>query len=207
MDNLDHLEWMGRFIGRLHAVGVCKTFQHRPQLDIKSYGEDSYHFLIAQDFIPPSIKDTFCQTVETLLQRITQTFQKVGQVDSIRLHGDCHAGNILWNERGPQIVDLDDCLMGPAVQDIWMLLSGNPAQVEIQLERILRGYREFYDFNRRELQLIESLRALRLLRYSAWLAKRWEDPTFPLNFPWFNTLHYWQEHLRNLNEQSTLIAY
>ena len=112
----------------------------------------------------------------------------------------------MWNSNGPQIVDLDDCLMGPAIQDIWMLITGNTKQeVQLQLDRILRGYQEFYDFNFRELQLIEALRSLRMIHYSAWLAKRWEDPTFPLNFPWFNTVNYWQEQLRNLAEQLSLL--
>ena len=121
------------------------------------------------------------------------------------MHGDCHAGNVLWSEHGPHIVDLDDSLMGPAMQDIWMLLSGTEHQMVAELHLILRGYREFHDFNMNEIRLVEALRALRMIQYSGWLASRWNDPAFPLAFPWFNTVHYWQEQLQNLNEQSYLL--
>lgn len=198
LDNLEQLEWMGRFLGRLHAIGACQSFQHRSTLDIESHGYDSYRFLIENQFIPFEISTLYCQTVEALLKKVEAHFHKVGHLNNIRLHGDCHAGNVLWNDAGPQIVDLDDCLMGPSVQDIWMLLSGDEHSIQQELHIILRGYEEFYDFNYRECHLIESLRALRMLRYSAWLARRWTDPAFPINFPWFNTLHYWQSHLQHL---------
>lgn len=206
LENLEHLEWMGRFLGRLHAVGACQPFQHRLQLDVQSYGHNPYHFLLEGNFIPAELKQNFCFTVEAALQKIKECFQQVESIHYLRLHGDCHAGNILWNNAGPQFVDLDDCLMGPAIQDIWMLVAGDSApQVDLQLKYILRGYQEFYEFNYRELHLIEALRTLRMIHYSAWLAKRWEDPAFPLNFPWFNTLRYWQEQLQNLNEQLLLL--
>lgn len=205
LDNLEHLEWMGRFIGRIHAVGACKSFKHRIRLDAESYGYQPYRYLVQQHFIPEYLKENYCSTVESALQKVEQCFQLVGPIPSIRLHGDCHAGNVLWNITGPQIVDLDDCLMGPAIQDIWMLLSGDAHQVKIQLNRILDGYSEFYDFNPREIHLIEALRTLRMIHYSAWLAKRWQDPAFPLNFPWFNTPRYWQDQLQNLNEQLDLL--
>lgn len=206
LGNLEQLEWMGRFIGRLHAVGACRPFQHRMHIDVQSYGYTPYRFLLENNFIPAELKLNFCDTTETVLQKVEECFQRAGAVNNIRLHGDCHAGNILWNNTGPQIVDLDDCLMGPAIQDIWMLVAGDNAQeASLQLSYILDGYQEFCDFNYRELQLMEALRTLRMIHYSAWLAKRWEDPAFPLNFPWFNTLDYWQEQLRNLNEQSLLL--
>lgn len=206
LDNLEQLEWMGRFIGRLHAVGACKTFKHRIKLDINSYGHQPYQFLLNNNFIPAELKQSFIIVIEAILQKIDQIFKQVGAVRYIRLHGDCHPGNILWNNDGPQIVDLDDCLMGPAIQDMWMLLSSHAeAEVEIQLERILRGYKKFYEFDSRELHLIESLRTLRMLHYCAWLAKRWTDPTFPLNFPWFNTAQYWQKQLHDLKEQWELL--
>lgn len=200
LENLEQLEWMGRFIGRLHSVGAIKKFQHRMKLDVQSYGYKSYQFLIENNFIPSELKKNFCITVESLLQKIEQNFKTIGPINNIRLHGDCHPGNVLWNTTGPQIVDLDDCLMGPAIQDIWMLLSGDEGQVQIQVNRILNGYCEFHDFNYRELYLVETLRSLRRLQYSAWLAKRWEDPAFPLNFPWFNTNYYWQELMGDLND-------
>jgi len=205
LDKLDQLEWMGRFIGRLHAVGACRPFQHRPRLDTQTHGYDTYHFLIENNFIPTDIKANYCHTVESVLQKIAQQFQQVGAVNYIRLHGDMHAGNVLWNDAGPHIVDLDDCVMGPAVQDIWMLLSGNEMQMEAEIACILRGYCEFHDFNFSELRLIEALRTLRMLQYSAWLARRWEDPAFPRSFPWFNTPRYWQEQLQNMQEQSDLL--
>ncbi len=205
LDSLDQLEWMGRFIGRLHAVSACRPFKYRPELNVQTYGYKPYHFLIEHDFIPSEMKENYCQTVETALQKVEQRFQLAGNINNIRLHGDIHAGNVLWSDSGPHIVDLDDCLMGPAIQDIWMLLSGDEQQVHQQLERILQGYRKFHDFNPRELGLIEALRTLRLLHYCAWVARRWGDPAFPPSFPWFNTPRYWQEQLQYLREQIDLL--
>lgn len=206
LENLEQLEWMGRFIGRLHAIGACQSFQHRLKIDVQSYGYQPYQFLLERDFIPAELKRDFCEVTEAVLQGVDQSFQQAGPLHYIRLHGDCHAGNVLWNDIGPQIVDLDDCLMGPAIQDIWMLVSGNAtSETRVQLNRILSGYREFHDFNFREIYLIEALRTLRMIHYSAWLAKRWEDPAFPRNFPWFNTLSYWKEQLENLREQRYLL--
>jgi Ser/Thr protein kinase RdoA (MazF antagonist) len=206
LDNLEHLEWMGRFIGRLHAVSACKAFKHRLELNVKTYGENSYRFLLDNDFFPAPLKAEFCTTIEALLKKVTERFQECGKLNTIRLHGDCHVGNVLWNDSGPRIVDLDDCLMGPAVQDIWMLVSGNTeAQVNIQLDAILEGYQDFHDFNYAELRLIEALRTLRMIQYCCWVAKRWDDPAFPLNFPWFNTFPYWQMLLDDLQEQAMLL--
>ena len=205
LDNSEQLEWMGRFLGRLHRVSASKSFQHRIQLNPKSYGHDPYEFLIEQGFIPDYLIANFSKTVETALKKIEQILQNIGKVDQIRLHGDCHPGNVLWGESGLHIVDLDDCLMGPAIQDIWMLLSGEPKQIEDQLTKILEGYCEFHDFNLRERHLIEPLRTLRMLHFSGWLAKRWADPAFPISFPWFNTPVYWQNQLINLNEQIELL--
>jgi Ser/Thr protein kinase RdoA (MazF antagonist) len=205
LDRLEQLEWMGRFIGRLHAVGAARPFQHRPALTVQTHGHDAYRLLLDRDFVPSHLKTSYCSVVETVLQKIEYIYERVGNIHEIRLHGDIHAGNVLWRDTGPHIVDLDDCVMGPAVQDIWMLLSGDTMQMNTQLEHILRGYRAFYDFNPRELHLIEALRTLRMLQYSAWLASRWEDPAFPLSFPWFNTAHYWQEQVQNLSEQIELL--
>lgn len=205
LDNLDHLEWMGRFIGRLHAVSACDKFQHRITLNVQQYAVSPYQFLLENNFIPSDVKHNFCLVMEGLIPRIEQCIHQAGMVEMIRLHGDCHAGNVLWSDTGPHIVDLDDCLMGPAIQDIWMLLSGNKEQVKIQVDRVLAGYYEFHDFNPRELHMIEALRTLRMIHYMGWLAKRWEDPAFPLNFPWFNTPKYWQDQLQHLQEQSMLL--
>lgn len=200
LDNFLQLEWMGRFIGRLHAIGATRSYQHRPKLDINSHGHQPYAFLLKNDFIPTHIKPQYCETVDAILLTIETVFKKV-QPAYIRIHGDCHAGNVLWRDEGPHIVDLDDSVMGPAMQDLWMLLSGNAHQVQAEMEWILEGYSEFHDFNRREMLLIEPLRTLRMIQYSAWLAHRWDDPAFPLAFPWFNTPAYWQEQLQNLNDQ------
>lgn len=206
LDNLEQLEWMGRFIGRLHAVSACRSFQYRMRIDVQTYGNNPYQYLLKNNFIPDELKFEYCATVETLLEKIAQCFQQVGDVAYIRLHGDCHAGNVLWNDAGPRIVDLDDCLMGPAIQDIWMLISGGDEhETRVQLNCILRGYRTFHDFNNREIYLIEALRTLRMIHYSGWLAKRWQDPAFPLNFPWFNKLSYWKDQLLHLREQITLL--
>jgi Ser/Thr protein kinase RdoA (MazF antagonist) len=206
VDNDEHLEWMGRFIGRLHAVGACQPFQRRLRLDVQTYGYQPYHFLIENNFIPEDLKHNYCATMDKLLQQVAESFDNVGELTYLRLHGDCHAGNVLWNQAGPQIVDLDDCLMGPAIQDIWMLLSAHSkSETKAQLDLILDGYYEFHDFNPREIHLIEPLRTLRMIHYAAWLAKRWEDPAFPLNFPWFNTARYWQEQLQHLREQSEIL--
>jgi len=200
-DNLDQLAWMGRFIGRLHAVAACRPFQHRDTLNVQTHGYLPYQFLLKQDYIPAYLKAQYCETVDAVLKRIDQLVANVSDLKIIRLHGDCHLGNVLWNDAGPHIVDLDDAVMGPAIQDIWMLLSGDIMQTRLQLSIILDGYNEFHDFDMRELQLIEAMRTLRMIQYSAWLANRWQDPAFPRAFPWFNTAHYWEEQLMNLKDQ------
>lgn len=200
LDNLDHLEWMGRFLGRLHAVGATKKFEHRITLNVQTYGYQPYQFLLDNHFIPDTAKHNYCAVMDTILQSIEQIYQLVEPITLIRLHGDCHAGNVLWNN-GPLFVDLDDCLQGPAIQDLWMLTSGQ--DIKEQLDRILDGYEEFFEFNYQELKLIEVMRTLRMIHYSGWLAKRWDDPAFPLNFPWFNTPRYWDEQLHVLREQAT----
>ncbi|MCD6038688.1 MAG: yihE [Gammaproteobacteria bacterium] len=206
LDSLPQLEWMGRFMGRLHAIGTCRSFQNRPKMDVQSYGYNPYHFLIEKNYIPAFLKDKYCHVAESVLAKIESYFQQAGTLNYIRLHGDMHVGNVLWSEAGPHIVDLDDCMMGPAIQDIWMLLSGDKMQIQLQLEYILSGYREFCDFNLQELHLIEALRTLRMFHYSGWLAKRWADPAFPISFPWFNTSLYWQEQLQNLHDQDELLT-
>ncbi len=204
-DNLDQLAWMGRFIGRLHAVAACRPFQYRDELNVQTHGYIPYQFLLTHHFIPPFLKIQYCETIEALLNRITQLFTGITDLKLIRLHGDCHLGNVLWNDAGPHIVDLDDAVMGPAIQDIWMLLSGDILQTKLQLNILLEGYCEFHDFDMRELQLIEAMRTLRMIQYSAWLACRWEDPAFPRAFPWFNTTHYWEEQLINLKDQLMIL--
>lgn len=201
LDNLDHLYQLGQTLGRIHQVGQAQAFAQRPVLDIQSYGIESIE-LISRGFIPHSLKAAYDSLTNDLLRELDAAFARAGDVNYIRVHGDCHAGNILWRDDLPHFVDFDDARMAPAVQDIWMFLTGDErSQHELQLSEVLAGYNEFADFNPRELHLVEALRTLRMLHYAAWLARRWEDPAFPHNFPWFNTERYWGEHLLQLREQ------
>ena len=196
------LEWIGRFLGRIHAVGATQPFTLRPVLDIDTFGTEPRDWLLASGMIPADLKDSWMTTVDLALQGVEHHFQ-IRQTRLLRLHGDCHAGNILWTHDGPHFVDLDDARMGPAVQDLWMLLAGDRATATLQLRAILNGYEQFHGFNREELGLIEPLRTLRLVHYSAWLARRWEDPAFPAAFPWFGTQRYWQDRILELREQTS----
>jgi len=205
LDDPDTLEWMGRFIGRIHAVGAIEPFAHRPTLTIETFGVEPYRYIIANGFIPPDLETAYISTVEDALQRVRAAFARAEPVSLIRLHGDCHPGNVLWSDTGPHFVDFDDCRMGPAVQDIWMLLSGDRAAMTRQLSDFMEGYKEFHDFNPRELLLMEALRTLRLIHYAGWLAQRWSDPAFPASFPWFNTQRYWQDQILALREQAALM--
>lgn len=192
---------MGRFIGRIHAVGALQPFKHRPSVNIDSYATQSYQFLLEKGFIPAGLMLAYRSLVEDILPILEARFQQAGELNTIRLHGDCHASNILWTDSGPHFVDLDDCRSGPAIQDLWMLLNGSRQDMTMQLADLLEGYTEFYDFEPRELGLLEALRTMRLLHYSAWLAHRWDDPAFPRTFPWFNTNRYWEEQILALREQ------
>ncbi len=191
---------LGQFLGRIHALGSAKPFTHRPELTPQSFGNKSLAYLIENEFLPPEYEQQYRELAETLLTTVSERFAAV-DYDSIRLHGDFHPGNILWTDSGAHLVDLDDCRMGPAVQDLWMLLSGTRNEMVKQLGEILEGYEEFHDFDRRQLTLIEPLRTLRLIYYAAWLARRWNDPAFPMAFPWFNTIKYWEEQILTLREQ------
>jgi len=197
----DDFKLIGRYIGRIHKTGEAKPFRYRPELNIDTFGVEPSRFLLESRFIPPHIESVYAGLVEQLLGQIRDAFGRVGSLHTIRLHGDCHLSNILWTDTGPHIVDLDDCRMGPAVQDLWMLLSGDRAERERQLAAVLGGYTEFCHFNTAELQLIEALRTLRLIHYSAWLAQRWDDPAFPIAFPWFDNVRYWEDHVLTLREQ------
>ena len=205
LNTQDDREWIGRFIARIHAVGATQSFRHRPLLDIDSFGQQSVCFLLENDFIPAHIETAYRTLAEDLLQAITDTYNNAGDIRQIRLHGDCHPGNILWTDDGPHFVDLDDCRTGPAIQDIWMLISGERHEMQIQLADIIEGYLQFNTFDHRELLLIEPLRTLRILHYAAWLARRWQDPAFPRAFPWFNTARYWEDHILALREQASLL--
>ena len=200
LDNLDNLFTLGRLLGRIHLIGASKPFIHRPGIDIETFGHESVQ-LISSEFIPRELKTAYDTLTADLLTRMDHILQQTGQLTQIRVHGDCHGGNMLWRNDAPHFVDFDDARMAPAIQDIWMLLSGERHRQQVQLSEIVDGYNEFYDFQPRELQLAETLRTLRMMNYSAWLARRWEDPAFPHNFPWFNTVRYWSEHILELREQ------
>ena len=197
----DVLEWIGRFIGRIHAVGETRPFELRPTLDIASFGDEPREYLLANDWIPPDLKDAYRSVSEHALTGVRHCFERAGEIRLLRLHGDCHVGNMLWTDDGPHFVDFDDTRMGPAVQDLWMLLSGDRAEMSTQLGHVLAGYEDFRSLDLRELHLVEALRTLRLLHYSAWIARRWNDPAFPAAFTWFDTQVYWQNRVLELREQ------
>ncbi|NJD05418.1 MAG: serine/threonine protein kinase [Methylococcaceae bacterium] len=195
------LEWVGRLIGRIHAVGATAPFRFRPALDPISFGQEPMAFLIEHGWIPNELIASYRSVADQALQRVFTLFGRAGSYRSLRLHGDCYPGNILWTDDGPHFVDFDDSRSGPAIQDLWMLLSGDRGERGGQLADLLAGYECFFDFDTREIQLIEALRTLRMLHYAAWLARRWNDPAFPQAFPWFNTAAYWQDHILSLREQ------
>ena len=227
LDDFEVLEWVGRFLARIHTVGATKPFVHRPALDVQSFGYESMDWLISHDMVPLDVQAAWQKSCKNAIDLIANKSyfttaraknehensgknnskdKKASNIATIRLHGDCHPGNILWTPTdaphgGPHFVDLDDARRGPAVQDLWMLLSGDRRQRTTQLSALIDGYEQFRPFDRRELALIEPLRTLRLIHYSAWLARRWQDPTFPINFPWFGTSDYWKSQIHTLEEQ------
>ncbi|MGE5826003.1 MAG: serine/threonine protein kinase, partial [Bacteroidota bacterium] len=199
------LEWLGRFIGRIHAVGALRPFAARPALDINSFGREPRDWLLAHGFLPPDLVDSWRSIAALALEGVARCYERAGARRLLRLHGDCHAGNVLWTDAGPHFVDFDDARSGPAVQDLWMLLPGERGAMAASLKQVLDGYEQFFPFERRELHLVEALRTLRLLHYSAWIARRWQDPAFPAAFPWFNTPRYWQDRILELREQVALM--
>ncbi|HKI64130.1 MAG TPA: serine/threonine protein kinase [Burkholderiales bacterium] len=199
------LEWIGRFVGRIHAVGALRPFVARPALDIESFGLEPRDWLLGHGFIPPDLLEAWQSVAGLALEGVRRCYQRAGDVATLRLHGDCHAGNMLWTDDGPHFVDFDDSRSGPAVQDLWMLLPGEGAAMAASLADVLTGYESFRELDRRELHLIEALRTLRLLHYSAWIARRWDDPAFPAAFSWFNTQRYWQDRILELREQVALM--
>jgi Ser/Thr protein kinase RdoA (MazF antagonist) len=198
VDNLDQLEWMGRFLGRIHAVAAQDHFKHRPTFNKQEMLFQATDIIKNSDFVPSYLASPFFTILEQVVDIAAEQYQPTNE---IRLHGDCHAGNILWTDDGPHFVDLDDCRTGPAIQDLWMMLSGDRQQQLLQLDTLLSGYEEFFTFEPNQLVLIESLRTMRVVNYMAWLCKRWQDPAFPHNFPWFNTDKYWEQQILMLKEQ------
>jgi len=198
----DDWQWLGRFLGRLHAVGRRGRFHHRQYLEIGRWATESRTYLLKNEWIPDHLQVAYTSITKELIERMQDQWQAVNDVTQLRLHGDCHLGNVLWVEgQGPHFVDLDDCMTGPAIQDLWMLISGSRAEQTSQLRDLLQGYSLFADFDYRELALIETLRTLRQMNYAAWLARRWEDPAFPKAFPWFEETRFWERHVLDLREQ------
>ena len=206
LESADQLEQMGRFVARIHNAGALRPFLHRPTLRVEHFGVESYQYLLESGFIPADLELPYRSLAEDLIVEIRACFERAGSPVYLRLHGDCHAGNILWSQAGPHLVDLDDARMGPAVQDLWMFLSGDREHMTARLGDVLEGYTQFRDFDARELHLIEPLRTLRMMHYAAWLARRWADPAFPRAFPYFNTQRYWGEHILSLREQAALMS-
>ena len=205
LDDPEHLVQLGRFLGRIHNVGATRPFIHRPEISIQSFGVDSFSYLLTNGFIPAELEESYRTTCEDLITRIERCFGRAGEFRKIRLHGDCHHGNILWRDDAPYILDFDDARSGPSVQDLWMLLSGDRQYMTARLADLLEGYTEFCDFNARELNLVEALRTLRIMNYAAWIARRWDDQAFPQAFPFFNTQRYWEDHILSLREQAALM--
>ena len=200
LDNLDHLHQLGRFIGRIHAAGKAFPLSHRIKLSTSRFGSDCVDYLLSNGFIPSDLTEAYSAVCDQILMEIERTSPESDQYDQITLHGDCHPGNVLWRDDRPHFVDFDDVVTGPAIQDLWMLLSGDTPNRQKQLMEIIEGYEMFMPFNLAELKLIEPLRAMRLLHYNAWLARRWHDPAFPMSFPWFNSPRYWSEHILECKE-------
>ncbi len=217
LDDAEVLEWIGRFLARIHGVGAARPFQSRPALNLHSFGVEPRQWLLENRRVPLDVESAWArlsqQAIDVIGSHACLTQESTGNdeqpIRTLRLHGDCHPGNILWTPidvppgagPGPHFVDLDDARTGPAVQDLWMLLSGDRQQRTRQLGALVDGYEQFRPFDRRELALIEPLRTLRLIHYSAWLARRWDDPIFPINFPWFGSSDYWQGQVQMLEEQ------
>ncbi|HJW57935.1 MAG TPA: serine/threonine protein kinase [Burkholderiaceae bacterium] len=205
LEREETLEWLGRFIGRIHAVGASAEYQVRPALNIHTYGIDSREFLVAGDWLPEDLRTTWISVADQALDEVRYAYQRAGNVQILRLHGDCHPGNLLWTDNGPHFVDFDDSRMGPAIQDLWMLLPGRVADVRSEFAALLRGYETFREFDDRGLHLVDALRTLRLIHYSAWVARRWHDPAFVAAFPWFGSVRYWQDRILELREQVAMM--
>ena len=195
----------GRTLARMHQIGALRPFLARPKLGIQRLGWEAREQVLDGELLPEYLQERYESTSATLLEKVELTFQQAGDVRDIRIHGDCHMGNLLWNERGPVLVDLDDCAMGPRVQDLWMMLAGSGSEQQRQWSELLEGYSQFADFDFHEVRLIEALRALRMIHHAAWVSHRWLDPAFPRAFPWLGEARYWEGYLRDLVEQIEVI--
>lgn len=206
LESLSNLAWLGRLLGRIHAVSATLELKHRRRLLDAKRVREAASFLFDSDFVPFEMKGRYHHVTESLLQCIETQYQEATDLAQFAIHGDCHRGNVLWTDDGPHFVDLDDCHIGPVVQDFWMLLDGDREQQAVQLQALLEGYEQFAIFDRRQLALIEPLRAARMIEYAAWIARRWDDPAFPNSFPWYGQPRYWEDHIAALGEQIERVA-
>jgi Ser/Thr protein kinase RdoA (MazF antagonist) len=198
---------IGQFIARIHNVGARGPFQDRPEIGPQTYGHEPIAIIRDSGMLPPDLASSWLAIAMQCVEQVQHRYDRCGRPTMLRLHGDCHLGNLLWTDDGPHFVDLDDCRMGVAMQDLWMLAdagredTGQFTEVPKELQELLTGYEKLRDFDRRELTLVEALRTLRMIHYSAWLVQRWNDPAFPAAFPWFNSIRYWQDQILYLREQ------
>jgi Ser/Thr protein kinase RdoA (MazF antagonist) len=196
---------LGRALARLHRIGAVQSFRTRLKFSVERLGFQAREQVIDSGLLPANMEESYLRATDTLLERVERVFEEVGPTRQIRLHGDCHLGNLLWDEHGPVFVDLDDCMTGPAIQDMWMLLSGPAAEQQSQWRDLIEGYEQFGVLDYGEMRLIEPLRSLRMLHHAAWLATRWSDPAFPRAFPWFGGVRYWEEHVNDLLAQAAMV--
>jgi Ser/Thr protein kinase RdoA (MazF antagonist) len=197
---------LGRSLARVHQVGTARAFVSRARLTVERLGWEARKLVLASDLLPQSLAERYAEVSAALLERVAAEFTATGSISGLRIHGDCHLGNVLWNEQGPVFVDLDDCLMGPRIQDLWMLLAGSADEQQRQWAELMEGYQQFANFDFRELKLIEPLRALRMIHHAAWVSHRWGDPAFPRAFPWFAQARHWETHIADLLEQADAIS-
>jgi Ser/Thr protein kinase RdoA (MazF antagonist) len=201
LDDLPTLTLLGRTLARIHAVGSRARFAHRPALSLGRLGDAARDQVLDSGFVPEALDSQYALVSEQVIGRVRQSFDNFGPMPQLRIHGDCHAGNILWRATGPLFVDLDDCMSGPRIQDLWMFLSGDAASQQASWAAIMEGYEMFGEFDYGELTLVEPLRSLRILHHAAWIAQRWRDPAFPRAFPWFADARFWERHIADLFEQ------
>jgi Ser/Thr protein kinase RdoA (MazF antagonist) len=201
LDDKATLTLLGRTLARMHAIGNREPFRHRPALTIERLGVQARSTVLRSGFVPEALEEQYARVSEQVIGRVRQSLDNFGPLPRLRIHGDCHAGNILWRENGPLFVDLDDCMSGPRIQDLWMFLSGDAASQQSSWAAIMEGYELFGEFDFAELTLVEPLRSLRILHHASWIASRWEDPAFPRAFPWFGDARFWERHIADLFEQ------
>jgi Ser/Thr protein kinase RdoA (MazF antagonist) len=201
LDDPATLTLLGRTLARIHALGARARFSQRPVLELERWGVRARGAVLASGFVPEALEEQYARVSEQVIGRVRQCFQAFGPLPRVRIHGDCHVGNILWRDTGPLFVDLDDCIAGPRIQDLWMFLSGDAANQQSSWAALMEGYEQFGEFDYSELTLVEALRSLRILHYASWIASRWNDPAFPRAFPWFGEARFWERHLSDLFEQ------